>query len=457
MVKLNRRPVSAPLVAGLLGLLLAAAPLVAAEAVVTTTPGPNLNPQDVSLQAAADYALAHNPQLQAMAQEVRMAEANLRLARAADRIQASITGYGSAGTRPNMVLSPSEVMPEDMRMLVPGPRVSGALRVTKPLLTGGRLSSRIRERRHLLTATEADLAAMRLEVYYETRAAYRRCLVNQMLVDVRRKDVTAREELVRVDGVKLEAGKIPLYYYLRDKTRLAEAQQGLVNAERDLEVSYYDLSVLLGLERPQQLRLAETTLGYVPTDQEADAALAAAAADRPELAAVRARIEASLAAISAARAAYRPQLAAAVIFDAMADRDMTTGGYTAALVAGLPLIDGGTRAAEVAMARAQQQQFTQRERQLTLTIARDVLAALANLKAADRNIRTALEARASAEEDERITRVRYDAGKAINLEPLDALAALVAARVAAVQALYEYNDAVDELHWAMGRPSLAQD
>ncbi|MCE5237472.1 TolC family protein [bacterium] len=451
MVKPYRRLLPAALVGGLLGLLLVAAAPVTAEDVVTTL-APTLDPQDLSLQAAAEYALARNPELLAMAQEVRMAEANLRLARAADRIQASVNGYASAGTQPNMITNPPDLMPDDMRMLEPGPRVSGDVRVIKPLATGGRTSARISQRRHLLAATRADLETLRLDVYYGTRAAYRRCLLNRMLVDVRRKDVAARRELVRVDSVKLEAGKIPLYYHLRDKTRLADAEQMLVNAERDLEVSCYDLSVLMGLQPPQQLRLSEAMPGYMPTEQDADEALAAAAANRPELAALRARLAAADAGISAAQAAYHPQLAVAVIFDAMAGRSMSAGGYTAALTAGVPLVDGGSRAAEVAMARAQQQQLSERERQVALSVAREVLGSLANLKAADQNTRTALEARAAAEEDNRITRLRYDAGKAINLEPLDALAALVKARVDAVQALYEYNDAVDELHRAMGCP-----
>lgn len=103
------------------------------------------------------------------------------------------------------------------------------------------------------------------------------------------------------------------------------------------------------------------------------------------------------------------------------------------------------------MAQAQQQQLTQRERQLMQGIARDVLTAQANLHAADQNIRTSLEAQAAAEEDYRVARLRYDVGKAINLEPLDALASLVRARVNAAQALYEYNNAVDGLQRATGQ------
>lgn len=425
-----------------LALALAAIPLAA-----QTRPPP----EALSLQAAAQYALQNNPELLAMEQEVRMAQANLRLARAARGVQASVSAYASSATAPNMVTAPPEVMPDDMRMTDPGRGLAADVRIGKSLSSGGRLAAGVTQRQRLLAATEADVEAARLQVYYDTRATYRLVLLRQKLLEVRRKEVEALQELVRVDEVKLEAGKIPLYYFLRDKTRLAEAQQELANAQRDVETGMYDLSVMLGLDRPRQHSLTDT-LGFVPVDNDEEAALKSAAANRPELTAVRARIEAAAAGIAMARAAYRPQLAATLIFDAMAaDDGMRRGGYTAALVGSLPLLDAGGRGAEVAMAQAQQQQLTARERQLAQGIAREVLTAQSGLRAADQNIRTSLEARASAEEDYRAARLRYDVGKAINLEPLDALAALVRARVNAARALYEYNDAVDALQRATGR------
>jgi len=407
-------------------------------------------PDPLTLDAAGQYALAHNPDLLAMAQEVQMAQANLRMARSERSLKASANAYGSSATTPNMITSPPEVMPDDMRMIDKGRTFAADVRLTQPLANGGRLSARVNQRRRLLSATESDLEAARLQMVYETRAAYRMVLLNQKLLDVRQKEVDALEELVRVDAAKLEAGKIPLYYLLRDKTRLAEAQQELANMQRDVEVGMYELSVMLGLERPQQLKLTDA-LAFVPTETNEDEALKAAAAQRPELAAARARIEAALAGISVARAAYQPQLAATVLFDYMTGTQvMSGGGYTAAIVASIPLADGGARKADVAMAQAQHQQLLQQERRQAQTVAKDVLTAQSNLKAADRNIRTSLEAQAAAEEDYRVARVRYDAGKAINLEPLDALAALVQSRVNAAQALYEYNNARDDLQRASG-------
>lgn len=433
--------VALALLAGLLSV-----PLWAQQA---ATPQP-FNPKALTLQAAADYALQNNPELLAMQQDVAMAEANLRIARAANGLRASGNAYASSATHSNMVLGAPEVMPDDMRMIDPGQRLAVDARLTKSLTTGGRIGAGITQKQHLANASEADVEASRLQVYYQTRSMYRMTLLKMKMVEVTKQELEARQEMLRVDEEKLNVGKIPLYYYLRDKTTLAQAQQNLVNAERDVETSTYQLSTMLGLDCPQALTLTDT-LGFVPVELDCDAALRTAAAKRPELAAARARIEAAGAQVNVAKAAYKPQLAATVVFDWMTGGDEnSTGGYTAAVVASVPLLDAGTRPAEVAMARAQQQQATQRERQLTQQVAKEVLTAIANLKAADQNIRTSLEAQAAAEEDYRAAKLRYDVGKAINVEPLDALASLVQARINAAQALYEYNNAVDDLQRATG-------
>jgi outer membrane protein len=426
---------------GLAVVLIAAAGLAVA--------GPQLDPGKVTLQAAEAYALEHNPELLAMQEETRMAAARERMAVADNRLQASVNGYASAATLSHMALGPAGVMPEDMQMLDPGQSLYGTLTFFKPLSTGGRAQANILRQRRLVAASAADVEALRLRVAYLTRAAYRQVLLRLKTVAAYDQELVARQEMLRDDQVRYDAGKVPLYYMLRDKSALAETQQNLANAHRDVEAGMYDLSLMLGLE-PRELTLTDA-LAYVPVESDRDQALKDAAARRPELAAARARLEAAAADTRAAAAAYRPQVAARVLVQAMTNDDMgSQGGYTAAVVVGLPLLDGGSRAAEVEMAKAAQAQLTQRERQVALQVAREVLGAVADLKAGEASVRAAMEATAAAEEDFRVASLRYDAGKAINLEPLDALAGLVRARLNLAQALYDHSNAVDQLAWARG-------
>jgi outer membrane protein TolC len=132
------------------------------------------------------------------------------------------------------------------------------------------------------------------------------------------------------------------------------------------------------------------------------------------------------------------------------------GGYTVGVVGSLPLLDGGERKASVSEAEAMARNLAQQKHALDLQIERDLRSALLSLTAANQNVRTALEAEASAEEDHRVASVGYQAGKLINLEAVSALATLVKARTNVAQAKHEYNLAADAVQRAAGAaPSVA--
>jgi len=72
------------------------------------------------------------------------------------------------------------------------------------------------------------------------------------------------------------------------------------------------------------------------------------------------------------------------------------------------------------------------------------------LQAAEQNIKTAQSGVAAAEEDYRVAQLRYESGRGINVEVLDALTALTRARTNRVQALFDHNIARDRLLRATG-------
>ena len=74
------------------------------------------------------------------------------------------------------------------------------------------------------------------------------------------------------------------------------------------------------------------------------------------------------------------------------------------------------------------------------------------LVSAEKNIATTKVAIASAEEDYRISQVRYAAGVGTNLDVMDASDKLTQAKMNYYSALYEYNTAKASLDKAMGIP-----
>jgi len=133
------------------------------------------------------------------------------------------------------------------------------------------------------------------------------------------------------------------------------------------------------------------------------------------------------------------------------DMGQGTGGYLAGIVIGLPVLDGGRRKAVVGEAQAMQEKALVEVERLKLQIVSEVDTALREFQTALQNVQTAKDALRAAEEDERVAKVRYEAGRSVLVEYLDALAALVRAQVNYAQALYELFFAHDKLQRAMGK------
>jgi outer membrane protein len=172
---------------------------------------------------------------------------------------------------------------------------------------------------------------------------------------------------------------------------------------------------------------------------------------RPDLAATHARRAGGREGVRAARGLYQPQISAGAMADLtqMRDRDFMSG-TTFGVVASLPILDGGLRRSQVQAARAEQERLEQETQKVTLQVHQEVTNAWLALQAAAQNIRTAEAGLRSAQEDYRVTQVRYEAGKGINLELLDAVAARTRAETNRAQALYEYGVAQDQLQRAVG-------
>ncbi len=121
--------------------------------------------------------------------------------------------------------------------------------------------------------------------------------------------------------------------------------------------------------------------------------LDAAARQRPELAGARARILAAGHDVSAANAAFLPQVGLFGMADFFASRmnDMDRWEeYTVGVGVSLPLFDGGMRSAQVRRARAERARLTALEQDAALKVARDVAQAHERSAAARTNIATAV-------------------------------------------------------------------
>jgi outer membrane protein TolC len=321
-------------------------------------------------------------------------------------------------------------------------------------------------------------------------------LARRAAVEVARAAIAETEERQRADRARADAGAIPPFYVQRDQAELANAQQQLTNAQRDVELSLLQLRTVMGVHPDSRLdvvgplpfepaaalleRLAgpggsgsETaggepegpSKGGAPTrdaptlslsERYRSRLLAAAEGQRPELRAARLRVEQAGQGVGVARSAYRPQVGVGAMFDFMDGTHVDPfGGTSFGLTASLPLLDGGLRRANTRSAEADQRNRQAEYERALLEIAQQVGSALLSLGAAEQNVTTAQTAVRAAQAEYTVGLQRYQSGRGVLVEVLDALAARTRAETNVVQALYEYNVARDQLRRAVGEPVTA--
>lgn len=432
---------------------------------------PLLN-QKLGIDQAAAIALKESPVVRGSAEEVQAAIGRVNAARAETRPWLSANTFLSGGSNSNIVAGPSAAQPQMLMALPRDAFFDQNLMLMVPLYTGGRLEAAIRQAAAMRDASQADLAAQRQEVALMTRTAYREVQARQALVGVAQARLKENQERQRVDQEKFNQGAVPLVTVRRDEAETAAAQQEVTNTQRDVELALVQLKTVMGIHPGSHLDLTDTNAYQPSTDflkaltahvvtptvpqatalpPDLTALLALAERQRPELQAATQRVRGAQADTSAARSAFLPQVNLFAMGDFLKGR-LTDSflGTTYGLVASLPLYNGGQRNAHIQTAEAERRRQEQDQEQIALQVAQEVQDAMLNLHAAEQNIQTARTAQTAAEEGYRVALQRYEAGRSVVVEVLDALAARTQAESNLVQALFAYDVAQDQLLRAVG-------
>lgn len=456
----------------LLPLLLAfSAPILAApeidlEALLAARPTVN---EALTPEQAVAIALRESPVVRGAVAEVEAQAGRLKAAQSERKLSLSANTFLSGGSLSNIVESPMSVQPSMIMNLPAGAYFDQNLMLMFPLYTSGRLKAMAQQAAANRNASQAELETQRQEVALLTRMAYREAQARRSLIEVQKARLLENQEQLRVDRARAEEGKIPAFYVQRDEAEVAATQQELTNSLRDVELSLVQLKTVMGVHPASRIELVES-LNYQPSaeflkrlmqtppvpekpDNSANlsALLRLAGRQRPELQAASERIRAAQAETSGIGSSYRPQVNAFAMGDVLKMRGSgVRSGTTFGLAASIPILNGGQKGARLQTANAERQKQESERERMALQVAQEVSNALLNLRAAEQNIGTAQAALKAAQEDYRVARLRYEAGKSIVVEAMDALAARVRAESNVVQALYGYNVARDQLLRAVG-------
>lgn len=323
-----------------------------------------------------------------------------------------------------------------------------------PLYSGGRLENNIKSSEIGVDISDLNLENTKQQIKLTTTTDYYKILQCRNLVGVNKESVDQLQAHLDTVNAKYAAGVVAKTDVLRSQVELADAQQNLVNAENNYDLSMSTLNNVIGLPINTKLNIQDE-LGYTKYDYDFAECVDIAMQNRPDGVAAAKAVEQAQAQVDAAKAGNLPTVAAYAGYTI--DGDDAFGDDAAqqsqvGLQASWNIFDNNVtkaqvRQAEAALAKAQEaSEYTKEGIQL------EVHQAYLSLLAAEKNIGTTSVAVNQADEDYKIAQVQYAAGVGTNIDVMDARVALTTAKTNYVQALYDYNVSKAQLDKAMGMP-----
>jgi outer membrane protein TolC len=409
----------------------------------------------LTVEQAVDLALQKSLRIRAAGADARAMESMRREALAPFWPQLSANGYlTDQQMAPNVYTSAGTTMARNYQVFSANENRDANLTAMYSVFAGGRdlygykaAVARSEAAQHMLQGTEVDVAMQaRLDYVTALREAENARVTTDLLASV--------DERLRLSREMFEAGRIPRYYLLRDEAERANAVQMDAMARSRLEQAMLGLKTTLGIDLTSPITLAER-LEFVPASVSVEEGLRLAER-HPEVTAARKQLAAAEADVRAAHGNYFPQVSLSYMYDWAwtkngAQRADSDEGYAVGVVVTLPLFDGFMRENALNTAKARRDRAVQGEGLARQQVAKEVSQTALMLAAAEKSVVASRKGLEQAEEEFRVVKERFQSGRGIQLEILDAQVAVTRARFNAVNALAEYQSALAMWRRATGR------
>ncbi len=409
----------------------------------------------LTLDRAVELALAESLRVRAARADSQTMDSMRREAQAPFWPQFSANGYfANQSMAPNVYSSAGNTMARNYQVFGSDQNRDGNFSGMYSLFAGGRdyytykaAAHRADAGREMLRGTEVDVA---MQARLDYIAAVRETENLQVLVDLLRNI----DERLRVTREQFEAGRVPRYYVVRDEAERANVVQMQAMTQSRADLALVALKTTLGIDLASAITLSER-LEYVPVTLSVDEGIREASESQPELKAAIKQREAAAAEVRAAYGNYFPQVSLSYMYDWLWTKNQSearnSDGYSVGVVVTLPLFDGLMRENALKTAKSKLERAVQAEGLVRQQIAKDVNQAALMLTAADKGVTASRAGLDFAEEDFRVVRERFESGRGIQVEVLDAQVALTRARFNIVNALAEYHSAQAMWLRAIGR------
>ena len=330
------------------------------------------------------------------------------------------------------------------------------VRATQILYDFGKASSSIDAATCGLKAREIETLRARNRSALEFIIAYYDLLEAEKLLQVAGEDVQRYEAHKKDADVRYNAGVVTRNEVLEADVTLADSRQRYLTADnlRSLRASRLNSLLLRPLNDGIQLEeVKKTPSAGITLDQ----AWAAAEMESPEIQIIDAGIRAKGESIRAVEAEYMPSFFLSGGFEYQENQFMVHQDNWS-LIAGMNinLSSGGATSSRVGMGKGELLSLRITRDKILDAVRLDVKSAYLDLKSSELKIDVMKTSVASAEENLRLQRLRYQEGVGTAIEVLDAVTLLSSAETNSWRALYGFERAEAGLLYSMGRDLMGE-
>lgn len=418
--------------------------------VLAAAPAFAQNPQaPLTLQQAVEMALRNHPQVAAAQNEVNYARQQITVNRSA--YYPNLTGEitGSQANNNSRVGAGQLTAPRLFD------REGDGLELSQLITDFGRTHNLVASARLQQQASEQNLNATRYDVILGANRAYYGVLNAQAVVKVAQETVTARQYLADQVGQLAKSGlKSQVDVEFAD-VNVSQAKLLLLRAQDNVTAAQAELGRALGSDQPAVYQLTEQELPPSPPG-DANALVAQAENNRPELAGLRLASESAYKFFEAERDLSRPTVTAAATAGAIpyiqntSTTPIPVGYEGVGANVSIPILNGHLYAARREAARQKAFEADQNLRNQQQMISRDVRVAYAQAIDAYQRIDVTAQFLRQAALALDLAQGRYSNGLSSIVELTQAQLNLTQAEIENVGAKYDYQTQYSVLQFTIG-------
>lgn len=323
------------------------------------------------------------------------------------------------------------------------------LQATMPLYTGGRIQMEVALSEAAVAASRSNSELNRQELIFNVSSAYFTYLRVKAVIAAGEALVRSVEESRRIAEERVKIGRAARLDVLRLEARLSAAESRLTAARNDLERIAETLKALLALPPGYVLGVdGDLTSDKARWDEKT--ALDTALSKRPDILALRRRVEAQRQRIGIAGARAGPTMDASVFYGAATGEDQTSDDARFMLKFRLPLYSGGVLEARKRREKVRLSQLEAKLGSLKRQALAEVRRAVIELSSTKARLEAGARAIDQAKEALRVERQKFREGRGTGNDLLLAEESLLRAKTELAAALSDGRIATVALRFATG-------